>query len=318
MRKDVKIGLVMSLVFVVLAGWYYGRPADEPAAIQLDNAQTMAKRLAEKQPAKVETVPLPDRKSAQESTIADRSHSSSEMSKAPIRPSAKQSIDQRDSRGKNKLADSNSKPGSDKLLDHLTDAPVDGSDQLARVDQLVPDTSDHIDRVVRSGDDGVVTVALPVDAGADGDGATERHRVRAGDTMATVADIYYGDDKLVSLLAKANPELPLTGPLPADATVRIPPLEDNQHDFSDRDIKSANATMTSGILADRAKQNTPDDSKTLRTYKVQDGDSFYTIAASELGAASRWPELYDINKEVVGNDPNRLRAGLVLKIPENQ
>ena len=52
-----------------------------------------------------------------------------------------------------------------------------------------------------------------------------------------------------------------------------------------------------------------------RTYEVQPGDSLWTIAQSELGSGHRWQELYETNRNVIGDDPMRLRAGMVLTIP---
>ncbi len=39
-----------------------------------------------------------------------------------------------------------------------------------------------------------------------------------------------------------------------------------------------------------------------RTYIVAEGDSLFDIARSELGKASRWVEIYDLNADVLGKD----------------
>ena len=51
------------------------------------------------------------------------------------------------------------------------------------------------------------------------------------------------------------------------------------------------------------------------TYKVQPGDSFYSIAESTLGDGTRWNEILELNKKAVGNDPKRLRVGMTLALP---
>ena len=33
------------------------------------------------------------------------------------------------------------------------------------------------------------------------------------------------------------------------------------------------------------------------------------------GDGSRWPEIYEANKKLIGNDPDKLPVGLELKIP---
>ncbi len=52
-----------------------------------------------------------------------------------------------------------------------------------------------------------------------------------------------------------------------------------------------------------------------RTYRVQPGDTFYGIAQDQLGDSSRWEELFELNKEIVHGDPKRLQVGQVLVLP---
>lgn len=51
------------------------------------------------------------------------------------------------------------------------------------------------------------------------------------------------------------------------------------------------------------------------TYTVQKGDSLSAIAARTLGDANRWREIYDLNRDVVGGNPNLIYPGQVLKLP---
>lgn len=51
------------------------------------------------------------------------------------------------------------------------------------------------------------------------------------------------------------------------------------------------------------------------TVVVQAGDSLSRIAARVLGSPSRWRELYEANRDRIGDDPGRLRAGAVLVVP---
>lgn len=50
-------------------------------------------------------------------------------------------------------------------------------------------------------------------------------------------------------------------------------------------------------------------------YIVQKGDCLWHIAASKLGDGTRWVELYDANKDVIGDDPNIILIGMELHIP---
>jgi nucleoid-associated protein YgaU len=51
-----------------------------------------------------------------------------------------------------------------------------------------------------------------------------------------------------------------------------------------------------------------------QVYVVQSGDSLSKIAKEELGDASRWPEIFELNKDKI-KDPNLIRPGQELKMP---
>lgn len=48
---------------------------------------------------------------------------------------------------------------------------------------------------------------------------------------------------------------------------------------------------------------------------VQSGDSLSSIAQQRLGDGDRWPEVYDLNSETVGSDPDLILPGQVLVMP---
>ena len=52
-----------------------------------------------------------------------------------------------------------------------------------------------------------------------------------------------------------------------------------------------------------------------RTYTVVSGDTLSKIAKKLLGNANRWPEIHELNKDVVKN-PDLIHPGQVLKIPD--
>jgi nucleoid-associated protein YgaU len=56
---------------------------------------------------------------------------------------------------------------------------------------------------------------------------------------------------------------------------------------------------------------------------VRRGDSLWSIAARHLGhdasdaeIAQAWPAWFEANREVIGNDPDLLRPGQVLRAPD--
>lgn len=51
------------------------------------------------------------------------------------------------------------------------------------------------------------------------------------------------------------------------------------------------------------------------TYEVEAGDYLWKIAKEQLGDANRWTEIYELNKEEIGDNPNLLQPGLELQLP---
>ena len=52
-----------------------------------------------------------------------------------------------------------------------------------------------------------------------------------------------------------------------------------------------------------------------RSYTVQPGEGWYTLAQRFLGNGNDWPELYELNRERVSNNPHLLRVGTVIELP---
>ena len=53
-------------------------------------------------------------------------------------------------------------------------------------------------------------------------------------------------------------------------------------------------------------------------YTIERGDTLWGIAAEELGAGDRWPEVYgyDDNERIIGNNPGHIVPGQTIRIPE--
>jgi len=51
-----------------------------------------------------------------------------------------------------------------------------------------------------------------------------------------------------------------------------------------------------------------------KEYIVKKGDTLSSIAKNELGRATRWKYLYEINKDRI-KDPNKLKTGMKIIIP---
>lgn len=67
-------------------------------------------------------------------------------------------------------------------------------------------------------------------------------------------------------------------------------------------------------LGKRAPAVLPPPTPEGRWYTVQDGDKLWKIAAAQLGAGSRWDEIYKLNSEILTNQDS-LQVGMRLRLP---
>ena len=51
------------------------------------------------------------------------------------------------------------------------------------------------------------------------------------------------------------------------------------------------------------------------SYTVKSGDSLSKIAKQHLGDANAWRQIYDANRGVIGDDPDKIYPGQELKLP---
>lgn len=59
----------------------------------------------------------------------------------------------------------------------------------------------------------------------------------------------------------------------------------------------------------------PDNKAIPKTYTVQAGDTLFGIAKKYLNDSSRYPDIYTLNKSVIGASPERIQVGVKLALP---
>lgn len=80
-----------------------------------------------------------------------------------------------------------------------------------------------------------------------------------------------------------------------------------------RKIKVNKKTQKAKIKSGKKRVNT----KTIpKTYTTKKNDSLSKLAKRFYGDSSKYKEIYKANKKKIGSNPKKLKAGLVLKIPE--
>lgn len=136
------------------------------------------------------------------------------------------------------------------------------------------------------------------------------HYVQAGQSLWQIAHQYYGDGEYWRTIAGANPKaVGAKGAVRAGVRLVIPNkaglARGNQ---DDRMVQPHNAS------GQAVGQTTKERERTNGRYTVQSNDSLSSIASRLLGDANRWEQIYDANRDVLG-DPDDIRVGQRLKIP---
>jgi nucleoid-associated protein YgaU len=163
----------------------------------------------------------------------------------------------------------------------------------------------------RGGDRDDDVPSLTMDDGfldpTDPDSRVRTHTVQPGETLWGLAQRYYGDGSLHSTLGAFNEHLlEPDGDLPKGVRLRIPP----------RDLLRAGSRADAAprrTVRDDADDREPRLSET-RTYVVQKGDVLGTIAQRELGTATRWREVFELNRDRLDR-PEDIWVGMKLKLP---
>jgi nucleoid-associated protein YgaU len=147
------------------------------------------------------------------------------------------------------------------------------------------------------------------------------HVIQTGDTFSALATRYLGNAKYAKLIMEANPKCDPRR-LQVGATVTIPAAPESAKPASPPPAERRPVTPAAPPVVARApERSTPTRSapETVipadRVYTVQTGEGWYLLAKRFLGEGSRWPELYELNKERASFNPRLLRAGTVIELP---
>ncbi len=324
MRPDVKLGVVISMVFVLVAGTYYlyrdRRESPIPLATgpEASSQPAAVDQLADSAPVRTPTRRQPSaaRKTRDSEATRPRDGQLAEgESPALVRPGAKLPVNQTPERTADARSIDTTRPaaasGTDRPQDRTRPArqtvPTDAEAvaQAGEITQEPGPPSVQPAPVSRQRPTPLVATRRPSQATAERPEATsdeaaiETHRVQSGDTLSSLAERYYGSTRHTRFLAEVNPHIRDPNVLRIGTVVKIVPLPADGTTARPRTTPSTGAVTASG----------------RRTYRVEAGDSFYSIARDVLGDAKRWQELLELNKDAVGGDPTHLQIGQVLVLP---
>ncbi len=319
MRTDVKVGIALGAIVLIVAGAYYG--ANQDPDIQLagadddvgeQNKRTLRDLLAP--PLRTPTTsrnktrstsasPLPDHKPRAQARGVD-----TRASKAPSEPTA-QAPRQDPNFTRPASSDSENLSSATLPKKNANTTPAFPSKETApEIPKPIggpaerrgpPATSSRPRKPVQSPDSMEARrtpernskatprkVPKPVTR-------ARTHVVAPEDNFSTIAERYYGSQSYAGLLVQANPNVDPRR-MKIGSRITIPPLNPD-------DVRAPARSEARQVGT--------------RRYYVQEGDSLYAIADAKLGTGARWSEIYELNKAVIGADPSRLKVGVALTLP---
>jgi nucleoid-associated protein YgaU len=141
-----------------------------------------------------------------------------------------------------------------------------------------------------------------------------KYTIQPNDNLWVISEKVYGTGGYFKALYEHN-RLRLQRPdqLVVNTILVVPPiatLEKNYPALCPKQRKSAVVKASAIPASTRGRR-----SGGANAYVVAEGDTLFDIARYELGKASRWAEIYELNRDVLGEDYDHLRPGTELVMP---
>lgn len=313
MRTDVKVGIALGAIVLIVAGSYYGSSsepdielADSSASIRESNTQTLRQLLE------------PRGKPKASSASDDQS---AELQAKLAQPPPRKTIKPQEQTTKASTDQPETSGVDASLLEQALRQSKQLPAQQAQERTVSPwRTKLQDERSVATNDSESVEATVPARRGVRnrawtprGGGLASRsesqpqrsqalpqspskirpptgtHVIQPGDNFSALAERYYGSQRYTGFLMNANPAVDPRR-MKVGSIVTIPQLVEGQPSAAQRTAKYQ--------------------------YEVREGDSLYAIAQVQLGAGDRWTEIYQLNRGVIGASPSSLDVGLILRLPQ--
>ncbi len=140
----------------------------------------------------------------------------------------------------------------------------------------------------------------------------QTYATRPGDTYWKISERFYGSGAYFKALYEHNRRT-LRNPdrLQAGADLHVPDEATLRRLYPALCPASTRKTAAAG----RATRAVATARNTEPIYVVEDGDTLYEIARSKLGKSSRWGEIFELNRDVLGDKLDALSPGTELVLP---
>ena len=201
--------------------------------------------------------------------------------------------------------------GSDSVIGRMGDAVANGAESFAdRLRDLTTGAGEtRIEGMAVIDDEPGQPVSRRVSTGPE----VVQHHVQRNESLYKIAAKYYGDGNQWRRIAKDNQgRVGDNGSVREGVTLRI--LDPKVGSAPDQAV--ANAPVEPGVQPIAKPKTRIAEPQDALTYTVKSGDTLGEISMELLGTIRRQHELIALNRDVI-NDPNELRAGMVLKLPSS-
>jgi len=141
--------------------------------------------------------------------------------------------------------------------------------------------------------------------------------VQPNDSYWTISERLYGMGAYFKALARHNNDGD-GEPLQPGELILAPTLAELERAYPDLCPKSSRREAMQSQNRSRTMNVGAGGYRGGRVYTVVEGDTLFNIARYELGKASRWAEIYEMNRDVLGKDFHYLTPGTKLALPAGE
>jgi nucleoid-associated protein YgaU len=141
----------------------------------------------------------------------------------------------------------------------------------------------------------------------------ETYTIVPNDNFWVISEKVYGSGSYFKAIEEHNRDrIPSSDRMTVGEVISTPPVKFLEEKYPDLCPKARQVPDPQTMLQASAR------TQGGRVYKVHEGDSLFDIARYQLGKASRWSEIYKLNRDKLGDDFDYLPPGIELVLPDNR
>jgi nucleoid-associated protein YgaU len=150
--------------------------------------------------------------------------------------------------------------------------------------------------------------AAPATQASASSAGQRTHRIAQGETFASISTAAYGSSRYYPAIIKANPGVD-PNHLKVGMTITLP-------DIGTPGVRPTTPSADEAVHASAHVASAAPGIDATKQYRVQAGDSLYKISVKLYGKSDRADKIFQLNKQLMSDDPHKLKVGQVLQLPE--